>query len=61
MKNTTLLYPKSYTSNYSSISKMLLTVNASHVTYSVVVIEVEGVKCRALINTEHGALMFHEN
>ena len=38
---------------------MLLTTNISHVTYPVVVIEVEGVKCRALVATGQGALMFH--
>ena len=34
---------------------MLLTTNTSHVTYLVVVIEVEGVRCRALINTGAGS------
>ena len=34
-------------------SNMLLTTNTSHVTYPVVVIEVEGVKCRALIDSSH--------
>ena len=34
---------------------MLLTTNTIHVTYPVVVIEVEGVKCRALIYTGAGS------
>ena len=34
---------------------MLLTTNASLVTYPVLVIEVEGVKCRALIDTGAGS------
>ena len=32
-------------------SNMLLTTNTSYVTYEVVMIEVEGVECRALIDT----------
>ena len=40
---------------------MLLTTNSGHVTYTVVVIGVEGVKCRALIDTGgQGALTFHQ-
>ena len=55
MKNTTLLYAKNG-------SNMLLTTNTIHVTYPVVVIEVDGVKCAALIDTRaEGALMFHQN
>ena len=34
---------------------MLLTTNTSHVTYPVVAIEVEGTKCRALIDTGAGS------
>ena len=34
---------------------MLLTTNTIHETYPVVVIEVEGVTCRALIDTEAGS------
>ena len=34
---------------------MLLTTNTSLVTYPVLVIEVEGVKCRALIDTGAGS------
>ena len=34
---------------------MLLTRNASLVTYPVLVIEVEGIKCRALIDTGAGS------
>ena len=40
---------------------MSLTTNTIHVTYPVVVIEVEGVKCRTLIVQVQGALMFHQN
>ena len=40
---------------------MLLTTNTIHETYPVVVSEEEGVKCRALIDTGQGALMFHQN
>ena len=36
-------------------SNMLLTTNTIHVTYPLVVIEVEGVKCRALIDTGAGS------
>ena len=36
-------------------SNMLLTTNTIHVRYSVVVIEVEGVKCRGLIDTGEGS------
>ena len=48
MKNTTLLYAKNG-------SNMLLTTNTIHVTYPVVVIEVDGVKCAALIDTRAGS------
>ena len=47
MKNTTLICKKG--------SNVLLTTNTIHVTYSVVVTEVDGVKCRALINTGAGS------
>ena len=33
---------------------MLLTINTGYVTYPVVMIELEGVKCKALINTGAG-------
>ena len=46
---------KHHTSICEKGSNMLLTANASLVTYPVLVIEVEGVKCRALIDTEAGS------
>ena len=42
---------KHYTSICKKGSNVLLTTSTSHMTYPVVVIEVEGVKCRALIDT----------
>ena len=46
---------KHHTSIYENGSNMLLTTNTSLVTYPVLVIEVEGVKCRALIDTGAGS------
>ena len=46
---------KHHTSICRKGTNMLLTTNTSHVTYPVVVIEVEGVKCRALIDTGAGS------
>ena len=46
---------KHHTSICKKGSNMLLTANTIHETYPVVVTEVEGVKCRALIDTEAGS------
>ena len=46
---------KHHTSLCEKGSNMLLTTNTSLVTYQVLVIEVEGVKCRALIDTGAGS------
>ena len=46
---------KHHTSICEKSSNMLLTTNTSLVTYPVLVIEVEGVKCRALIDTGAGS------
>ena len=46
---------KHHTSICENGSNMLLTTNTSLVTYPVLVIEVEGVKCRALIDTGAGS------
>ena len=46
---------KHHTSICKNGSNMLLTTNTIHVTYPVVVIEVEGVKCTALIDTGAGS------
>ena len=45
---------KHHTCKYKNGLNMLLTTNTIHVKYLVVVIEVEGVKCRALIDTGTG-------
>ena len=34
---------------------MLLTTNEGHVTYPVVIVEIEGVKCRALLDSAAGS------
>ena len=46
---------KHHTSICEKGSNMLLTTNASLVTYPVLVIKVEGVKCQALIDTGEGS------
>ena len=46
---------KHHTSIYEKGSNILLTTNTSLVTYPVLVIEVEGVKCQALIDTGAGS------
>ena len=46
---------KHHTSICEKSSNMLLTTNTSLVTYPVLVIEVEGVKCRVLIDTGAGS------
>lgn len=50
MKNSTLLYAKNV-----HVIVMLLTATTSHMTYTVVVIEVESLKCRALVDTGEGS------
>ena len=44
-----------HTSICKKDSNMILTTNTSHVTYPVVMIEVEDVKCRELIDTGAGS------
>ena len=46
---------KKHTSICKKGSDMLLTINTSHMTYPVVVIEVGGVKCRVFIDTWAGS------
>ena len=50
MKNSTPLYAKNL-----HVIVMLLTATTSHMTYTVVVIEVESLKCRALVDTGEGS------
>ena len=50
MKNSTLLYAKNV-----HVIVMLLTATTSHMTYTVVVIEVESLKCRAVVDTGEGS------
>ena len=50
MKNNTLLYAKNV-----HVIVMLLTATTSHMTYTVVVIEVESLKCRAVVDTGEGS------
>ena len=47
---------KHYTSIFEKTSNVLLTTNDNHLTYPLVIIDIEGIKCRALIDTRAGAL-----
>ena len=46
---------KYHTSICEKTSNVLLTINDEHVTYPLVIIDIEGIKCRALIDTGAGA------
>ena len=46
---------KHHTSICEKTSNVLLTTNDNHVTYPLVIIDIEGIKCRALIDTGAGA------
>ena len=46
---------KHHTSICEKTSNVLLTTNDNHVTYPLVIIDIEGTKCRALIDTGAGA------
>ena len=46
---------KHHTSICEKTSNVLLTTNDNHVTYPLVIIDIEGIKCRALTDTGAGA------
>ena len=46
---------KHHTSICEKTSNVLLTTNDNHVTYPLVIIDIEGIKCRTLIDTGAGA------
>ena len=46
---------KHYTSICEKTSNVLLTTNDNHVTYPLVIIDIEGIKCHTLIDTRAGA------
>ena len=54
-KTRQFCYKKRYTSICKKGSDKFLITNTNHVTYPVVVIEVEGGKCRELIDTGEGS------
>ena len=54
-KTCTICKGKYHTSICEKTSNVLLTINDNYVTYSLVIIDIEGIKCRALTDTGAGA------